>query len=101
MNFNKILTIIIILFVLLELIEHIIFPLIWSIVIRNRKPLVGIESMVGKEVKVIKWQFTYGIVFFNGEIWKATSNSKLLPGDKAIIDKIDGLLLTVMSINKA
>jgi membrane-bound ClpP family serine protease len=57
--------------------------------------------MAGKEVKVIKWQFTYGIVFFNGEIWKATSNSNLLPGDKAIIDKIDGLLLTVMSINKA
>jgi membrane-bound serine protease (ClpP class) len=93
------LTVIIILFVIFELIEHIVFPLVWYIIIRNRKPLVGIESMVGEEVKVEKWQGTKGIVFINGELWKATSDGPLLSGDKAIIDKVDGLLLRVKPRN--
>ena len=55
--------------------------------------------MVGKEVKVEKWQGTNGIVFINGELWKATSDGLLLPGDKAIIEKVDGLLLRVKPRN--
>lgn len=99
MNLTGILTIIIILFVLFELIEHIVFPLVWSIILRNRTPLIGIESMEGKEVKIEKWQGTDGIVSINGELWKATSDGPLLPGDKAIIEKVDGLLLSVKPRN--
>ena len=95
MSLTDILTIIIIIFVLFELIEHVIFPLVWSIIVRNRKPLSGIESMVGKEAKVVKWQEANGMVFINGELWKATSDDPLLPGDKATIEKVDGLLLKV------
>jgi membrane-bound serine protease (ClpP class) len=86
-------------FALFELIEHVIFPLVWYIIVRKRKPLVGIESMVGKEVKVKKWQKKSGLVFINGELWKANSNDQLLPGDKAIIEKVEGLVLTVRSYN--
>ena len=100
MSLTGILTLIIIIFVLYELIEHIVFPLVWSIIVRNRKPLIGIESMVGKEVKVEKWQGKNGVVFINGELWKATSDAPLLPGDKAIIDKVDGLLLSVKARNQ-
>jgi len=94
-----ILTVIIIIILLIELIEHIIFPLIWSFIVRNRKPLSGIESMVGKEIKVEKWRDTNGMVFINGELWKATSDHQLLPGDKAIIEKVDGLILRVTPCN--
>jgi membrane-bound ClpP family serine protease len=55
--------------------------------------------MVGKEVKVEKWQGTNGIVFIYGELWKATSDGPLLLGDKAIIEKVDGLLLRVKPRN--
>ncbi len=95
MSLTNILTIIIIIFVLFELIEHVIFPIVWSIIVRNRKPLSGSESMVGKEAKVVKWQDTKGMVFINGELWKATSDDPLLPGDKVTIEKVDGLLLRV------
>lgn len=95
MSLTDILTIILIIFVLFELIEHVLFPLVWSIIVRNKKPLTGIESMVGKEAKVVKWQDTNGMVFINGELWKATSDYPLLPGDKATIEKVDGLLLRV------
>jgi membrane-bound serine protease (ClpP class) len=99
LSLTDILTIIIIIFVLFELIEHALFPLVWSIIVRNRKPLTGIESMVGKEVKVVTWQDTKGMVFINGELWKAVSDDLLLPGDKATIEKIDGLLLMVKHCN--
>lgn len=99
MSITNILIILIVGFALFELIEHVIFPLVWYIIVRKRKPLVGIESMVGKEVKVKKWQKKSGLVFINGELWKANSNDQLLPGDKAIIEKVEGLVLTVRSYN--
>ena len=95
LSLTNILTIVIIIFVLFELIEHVIFPIVWSIIVRKRKPLSGIESMVGQEVKVVKWQDTKGMVFIKGELWKATSDDPLLPGDYATIEKVDGLLLSV------
>jgi len=99
LSLTGILTIFVILFVLFELIEHIVFPLVWSIIVRNKKPLIGIESMVGKDSKVERWEGTNGIVFINGELWKATSDGPLLPGDKAIIEKVYGLLLSVKPRN--
>jgi membrane-bound serine protease (ClpP class) len=99
LSLANILTLVIIVFVLFELIEHLIFPIVWSIILGNKKPLIGIEGMVGKEVKVKKWQNTDGVVFIDGELWKATSNDLLLPGDKAIIEKVDGLLLHVKTRN--
>jgi membrane protein implicated in regulation of membrane protease activity len=39
------------------------------------------------------------MVFINGELWKATSDHQLLPGDKAIIEKVEGLMLRVTPCN--
>ncbi len=89
----KILTILVIGFVLFELIEHIFFPLAWSIVNRKRRSVCGAENMVGKVVEVKNWQRTEGRVFINGELWMAVSDVPLSPGDKAIVDKVEGLIL--------
>jgi len=99
LKLTDIITFIIIIIVLFELIEHIIFPLIWSFTVRNRKPLSGIGSMLGKEIEVKKWLDTNGMVFVNGELWQATSEHQLFPGDKAIIEKVDGLMLRVTPCN--
>ncbi len=100
MDLAHILTNIVTIVVLYEFIEHLIFPLAWSIIMRKRKPLSGIESMVGKETEVKNWQDTKGVVLINGELWKASSDHQLLPGDKAIIEKVDGLLLRVTRCNE-
>lgn len=91
----KILMIVVIAFVLFELIEHILFPLIWSIFGRKRRSVCGVEDMVGKMVEVKRWQRTEGRVFVNGELWMAVSDCPLLPGDKAIVDQVEGLILRV------
>jgi membrane-bound ClpP family serine protease len=91
----KILMILVIGFVLFELIEHILFPLIWSIFSRKRRSVCGVEDMVGKVVEVKRWQRTEGRVFVNGELWMAVSDGPLLPGDKAIVDQVEGLILRV------
>ena len=99
MSITNIVIIIIISFVLFELIEHVIFPLVWYIIVRKRKPLSGIESMVGKEVMVQKWQKKSGWVYLNGELWKASGDDHLSPGDRAVIEKVEGLLLRVKLYN--
>jgi len=95
LSITNILIILIVGFALFELIEHVIFPLVWYIIVRKRKPLCGIESMVGKEVRVKKWLKKGGWVFINGELWKASSDDYLLPGDRAVIEKVEGLVLLV------
>jgi len=99
LSITNIIIIIIIGFVLFELIEHVILPLVWYIIVRKRKPLCGIESMVGKEVMVQKWQKNSGWVYLNGELWKASGDDHLSPGDRAVIEKVEGLLLRVKPYN--
>ena len=99
MSITNIVIIIIVGFVLFEVIEHVIFPLAWYIVIRKRKPLCGIESMLGKEVMVKKWQKKTGWVYLNGELWRASSDDHLSPGDRVVIEKVEGLLLRVKPYN--
>jgi len=101
LTITNIIIIIIIGFVLFELIEHVILPLIWYIIVRKRKPLCGIESMVGKEVMVQKWQKNSGWVYLNGELWKASGDDHLSPGDRAVIEKVEGLLLRVKPYNSS
>jgi len=98
--FVDFLTILIIGVVLFELIEHILFPLVWFFVIRNRQSLCGIEAMHGKVVEVRDWRDGEGRVSLEGELWMAVSNITLRPGDKAVVQKVDGLILTVTPVTK-
>ncbi len=82
-------------FLLFEFIEHVIFPLIWFIKDRKRKSVCGVTGMLGKVGEIKQYQQTEGQVFVNGELWRALSDVPLLPGDKVIIQAVDGLTLRV------
>jgi membrane-bound serine protease (ClpP class) len=92
-----ILTILIVGYILFELVEHVLFPLVWSLVTRNRKSLCGKEGMLGKMVEVRSWQDGEGRVLVAGELWNAASDDHLQPGDRAIVQRVDGLVLKIAS----
>ena len=94
---TDILTVLVIGYVIFELIEHVLFPLVWSFAARNRKSLCGNEGMLGKEVEVSSWQGGEGRVLVDGELWNAGSGDLLQPGDKAFVQKVDGLVLKIAS----
>jgi membrane-bound serine protease (ClpP class) len=83
-------------FLLFEFIEHVIFLLIWFIKDRKKKSVCGPTGMLGKVGEIKYWQESEGQVFVHGELWRAVSQFPLSPGDRAIIQKADGLTLSVM-----
>ena len=82
-------------FNLFELIEHVVFPLFWFIKGRKRKSVCGVSGMLGRVGEVKQWQKNEGKVFVNWELWQAVSEAPLLPGDKVVIQNVDGLTLVV------
>ena len=82
-------------FVLFEIIEHVVFPLVWLILRRKTRSVSGAEGMVGKVVKVREWSKNEGRVVVNTELWRAVSDVPLLKGDKAVIRNVEGLTLRV------
>ena len=81
--------------VLFELIEHVVFPLFWSIMGRKRKSFCGVTGMLGKVGEVKQWKKNEGKVFVNGEPWQAVSEVPLVPGDRVVIQNVEGLTLKV------
>jgi membrane-bound serine protease (ClpP class) len=92
---KNILIALIVAFVVFEIIEHVIVPLIGFVLGRKRRSISGAEGMVGKVVEVKQWTTNEGQVFVNGELWKAVSDVPLLKGDKAVIHNVEGLTLRV------
>ncbi len=80
-----------------ELIEHVVFPLVWLAIRGRRRSGSGDSGMLGKEVRVREWDKSKGYVSFKGELWKAESDDPLQTGDWAVIHKVEGLTLTVRS----
>ena len=78
--------------VLFELIEHVVFPLFWSIMGGKRKSVCGMTGMLGKVGEVKQWKNNEGKVFVNGELWQAVSEVTLIPGDRVVIQKVEGLV---------
>ena len=89
---NMIITVIII-FIAVELIEHIIFPIVWSIFKGRKRSTYGVMGMIGKVVEIRRWNKTEGQVFIHGELWRAACEVPLAIGDKAVIQSIEGLIL--------
>ena len=81
--------------VLFELVEHVVFPLFWFIMGRKKKSVCGMSGMLGKVGEVKQWQNNEGKVFVNGELWQAVSVAPLVPGDKVVIQNVEGLTLKV------
>jgi membrane-bound serine protease (ClpP class) len=82
-------------FVLLEIIEHVLLPLLGIILGRKTRSISGAEGMVGKVVKVREWNQTEGKVRVNAELWKAVSDVPLSNGDKVVVSDVRGLTLRV------
>jgi membrane-bound serine protease (ClpP class) len=85
-------------FVIFEVLEHVVFPLVWSFVQRRKGSLCDVSSMIGKIGEAKHWQDLKGKIFINGETWNAKSDVPLLQGDKAIIERVEGYVLTVKKV---
>lgn len=65
-------------------------------------PKTGAESMVGRRVKVIeRVNHEKGRAFVNGEYWNAVSEEVIKKGEEAEIIAVNGLTLTIRSLDKA
>ena len=82
-------------FIIFELIEHLVFPLFWFIKRRKKRSVCGVSGMLGKVGEVKQWQKNAGKVFVKGEVWQAVSEVSLLPGDRVVIENVEGLTLKV------
>ncbi len=91
----KIIIVIIASYVLFELIEHAVLPLVWLILKKKRRTLTGAEGLMGEIGRVKAWQGADGKVFVHGELWQAICEEPLSPGDKVVVDDIRGLTLEV------
>jgi membrane-bound ClpP family serine protease len=89
---NMIITVIII-FIAIELIEHIIFPIVWSAFKGRKRSNYGVMGMIGKVVEIRRWNKTEGQVLINGELWSAVCEVPLPVGGKALVQGIEGLTL--------
>ncbi|PCI56915.1 MAG: hypothetical protein COB36_01185 [Alphaproteobacteria bacterium] len=65
--------------------------------LRNMKQVTGTESMIGEQASILEWNGTRGSVRYEGEIWKAKSNTdiNLNPDDTVTISAIKKLNLTI------
>ena len=82
-------------YLLFELVEHIVIPLVWIVLKKKRKAYSGKEALSGRVGEVKEWKDTEGMVFVHGELWRATSEETLSPGEKVEIKGVEGLTLVV------
>ena len=96
----KIFLFIILAYLLFELIEHAIIPLLWLILKKKRKIATGAPGLIGEIGEVKKWNNAEGRIFVHGELWGGTSEEPLSPGDKVEVQEVEGLTLKVKPYKK-
>jgi membrane-bound serine protease (ClpP class) len=89
----KVLLILAAAFILFELVEHVIIPLVWLISKKNRRSPSGETGMIGQIAEVKKWEGKKGRVFVRGELWNAESDESFEPGDEAVVHAVKRLVL--------
>lgn len=62
---------------------------------RRRKPVSGVETLVGQTALVEAMHGHQPMVRLQGELWRVESDTPLQPGDQVSILSMDGLTLTV------
>jgi membrane-bound serine protease (ClpP class) len=62
----------------------------------GREGLVGLTAHAHNDLK----PGIGGKVFVHGELWNAVSDEEILTGEKAVVEKVDGMVLKVKRINK-
>lgn len=68
---------------------------------RNKKPVSGVEGMIGHEAKIIDWSGTSGRVHVQGELWAAHSDREyqFTEGDTVTISGVHDMSLHIHSKN--
>jgi membrane-bound serine protease (ClpP class) len=98
MEIKNIIIILVIGFIAFEVIEHVVMPIVFYCIKCKKKSAIGVDSLLGEVVEVRQWKETEGQVVIKGELWKAVSDVPLKKGDKAIIQKVEGLTLKVTAL---
>jgi len=80
--------------------EFVIIPLVTLFRQRKKKSAYGPTNVLGKTGEVKKWEKNEGYVFVNGELWKAVSDLPFSPGDRVLVQKVEGLTLRVGALLK-
>ena len=96
----KILLILVIAYILFEVVEHAVIPLIWLITKKQRLSPTGESGMIGLIAEIKEWEGKKGKVFVHGELWNAESDASFDPGDEAVIQAVKRLVLTVKRLDK-
>ena len=78
-----------------------IFAIGYALKAYRRKPSTGKEGLVGEEGITIDMLNPTGQIEIHGEIWKATSDSKIKKGERVIVEEVDSkhLKLRVKPVN--
>lgn len=97
----KFIVAIVVAIVVFEIIEHVLAPLIWTIVTRKKRSVAGVTGLLGEVAEVKRWKEAEGYVFVKGELWKAVSNDPLSVGEKVAVESVEGLTLKVKPLVKA
>lgn len=61
---------------------------------RKTEHRVG-DQMTNVRAEVVDWSNRGGSVRAGGETWRATAKETLIPGDKVVVTRVDGLTLEV------
>jgi membrane-bound serine protease (ClpP class) len=96
----KVLLFIVLAYLLFEFIEHAIIPLVWLILKKKRKSVTGSSGLIGEVGEIKEWKGSEGKIFVHGELWWAKSDEHLSPGDKAVVQSVQRLTLTVIPYKK-
>jgi len=73
-----------------------------AVTIHRRRPVSGAEKIPG-ETGVAQEDLApgaEGMVYIEGELWSAVSDSPVKKGDKVLVVKVDGLKLKVTGANR-
>ena len=85
-------------FLLFEVIEHVVVPLVFYLLKRRKLSATDVESLQGEVVRIRQWKGKEGQVFMKGELWRAESEVPFKQGDKAVVDNVTGLTLKVKPV---
>jgi membrane protein implicated in regulation of membrane protease activity len=94
---EKIIITIVAFFLLYELLEHVILPLLGFSFHKKRTLKSDREGLIGQEAEVVEWKGKSGMVRLNGEYWQAFGKGTFGIGKMVKIDNIQGLKLSVIS----
>jgi len=67
----------------------------------HARPRGGAEGLIGEIGEVRERISPEGLIFVHGEYWKAVSQDRLDPGDRAEVTGVKGLLLTVRKASRS